>query len=288
MVPSVVRFSRFVLLFSLIGLAGCSAMMSSATGRFADSLSNGILNQNDPQIVADGAPAYLLLIDGLIDENPDDASLLTAGAKLYGAYASVFVKDPKRSLLMTEKALQYSTRAMCQKLKTVCAQRGKPFDVYAKSLATIDREHLPLVYTFSVSWAGWIQARADDWSAIGSLPKVKASLERVVALDPEFDRGGAQLYLGVMSTLLPPALGGKPEQARRYFETALKISEGRNLMAKVLFAERYARLVFDRVLHDRLLTEVISAEARAPGYTLSNTLAKERARILLAGSEEYF
>lgn len=263
-------------------------MMSSATGRFADSLGNGILNQNDPQIVADGAPAYLLLIDGLIEESPDDATLLAAGAKLYGAYASVFVKDPKRNMLMTEKALQYSARAMCQKLKTVCAQRDKPYEVYVKSLATIDRDDLALVYTFSVSWAGWIQARADDWSAIGSLPKVKAGLERVVALDPEFDRGGAQLYLGVMASLLPPALGGKPERARRYFESALEISQGKNLMAKVLFAERYARLVFDQPLHDRLLSEVLSAETKAPGYTLSNTLAKERAQILLAGSKEYF
>ena len=263
-------------------------MMSSATGRFADSLSNGILNQNDPQIVADGAPAYLLLIDGLIGDNPDDATLLAAGAKLYGAYASVFVKDPERSMLMTEKALQYSTRAMCQKLKSVCAQRDKPYEEYVKSLANIDRDDLPLVYTFAVSWAGWIQARADDWSAIGSLPKVKASLERVVTLDPEYDRGGAQLYLGVMATLLPPALGGKPKLARSHFESALTMSQGKNLMAKVLFAERYARLVFDQALHDRLLAEVISADTEAPGYTLSNTLAKERAKILLAGSKEYF
>ncbi len=272
----------------VLGLTGCSAMVSSATGRFADSLSNGILNQNDPQIVADGAPAYLLLIDGMIDENPDDITLLSAGARLYGAYSSVFVTDPKRSLIMTEKALRYSTRAMCQKLRTLCAQRNKPFEKYEKALATVDHDSLELVYTFTVSWAGWIRARSDDWNAIGNLPKVKASLERVVALDPAHDKGGAQLYLGVMATLLPPALGGKPKLAKAHFENALKISQEKNLMAKVLYAEHYARLVFDQALHDRLLKEVLAAEAKSPGYTLSNTIAKEQAHKLLASSQDYF
>jgi len=279
---------RLLLAVFLIGLSGCSAMMSSATGSFANSLTNGILNQDDPQIVADGAPAYLLMIDGMIGDHPDDVTLLSAGAKLYGAYASVFVDDPKRALLMTEKALNYSSRALCGKLKTVCAQRDKPYEQYQQSLQSVGKADLPLVYNFAVNWAGWIRARADDWNAIGSLPKVRASLERIVALDPMFDNGGAQLYLGVMATLLPPALGGKPEVAKRYFDAALEISGGRNLMVKVMYAERYARMIFDRQLHDRLLNEVLKAETRAPGFTLMNTLAKEQAAKLLASGKDYF
>jgi tetratricopeptide (TPR) repeat protein len=279
---------QIALILLLASLTGCSAMMTSATGRLADSLSDGILNQDDPQIVADGAPAYLLLIDGMIQDNPDSITLLSSGARLYGAYASVFVKDPKRSLKMTEKALQYSVRAMCIKLKTLCANRDKPYDKYAKALSTVRRGDVKLVYNFAVNWAGWIRARSDDWNAIGDLPKVRASLERVVALDPEYDDGGAQLYLGVMGTLLPPALGGKPEKARVHFENAIRISKGKNLMAKVMFAKQYARLVFNRDLHDKLLKEVLAAKTKAPGYTLMNTLAKEEARELLASGKDYF
>lgn len=280
--------ARFALVFLLAGLTGCTAMMTSATGRLADNLSNGILNQDDPQIVADGAPAYLLLVDGMIQDNPDDVQLLSAGARLYGSYASVFVENPKRGLAMTEKALRYSIRAMCEQLKTLCTKRDKPYEEYLKALATVHRDHLKLVYNFAVNWAGWIRVRSDDWNAIGDLPKVRASLERVVALEPDFDNGGAQLYLGVMGTLLPPAMGGKPEQARAHFENAVRISKGRNLMAKVLYAEHYARLVFNRELHDRLLNEVLAAEVHAPGYTLTNTLAKEQARQLLASGKDYF
>ena len=59
-------------------------------------------------------------------------------------------------------------------------------------------------------------------------------------------------------------------------------------MVKVLFARSYARLVFDRPLHDRLLTEVIDADPEAPGLTLSNTIARSQARNLLADADEYF
>ena len=59
-------------------------------------------------------------------------------------------------------------------------------------------------------------------------------------------------------------------------------------MAKVLLASEYARLTFDRELHDRLCREVVESPAEAPGLTLSNTLAQDQALRLLATSDEYF
>ena len=73
--------------------AGCA---TSITQQFAGDLSQAILNQNDPQTVRDGAPAYLLLVDGLIEGDPENSSYLLTGARLYGNYATVFVDDPER------------------------------------------------------------------------------------------------------------------------------------------------------------------------------------------------
>ena len=111
-------------------------------------------------------------------------------------------------------------------------------------------------------------------------------MQRVVAEQPSFDRGRAQLYLGVIRSQLPPALGGKPETGRHHFELAIQYSEGKDLMAKVEFARRYARLTFNQTLHDRLLHEVIDADPKVPGLTLSNILAQQQARQLLA--DDYF
>ena len=47
----------------LLTTVSCSSIVSNVTGNLADNLSMAIINQEDPQIVRDGAPAYLLLLD---------------------------------------------------------------------------------------------------------------------------------------------------------------------------------------------------------------------------------
>ncbi|MEK7758755.1 MAG: TRAP transporter TatT component family protein, partial [Pseudomonadota bacterium] len=246
--------SFLVLLFT-IPLAGCAGMVSSATGRLASDLSAAILEQNDPETVEAGAPAYLLLIDGLIRDNPKSEDLLLSGAKLYGAYAGVFVKDAERAQRLTSKSRDYAERALCRHRTELCGLGKRPYDDYRAALDGLSKDDVPVLYTFASAWAGWIQAHSGDWNAVADLAKVRAAMERVVALDETYERGSAHLYLGVMTTLLPPALGGKPEEGRSHFERAVVLSQGRDLMAKFEYARRYARLVFDRPLHDRLLNE---------------------------------
>ena len=91
-----------------------------------------------------------------------------------------------------------------------------------------------------------------------------------------------------VKSLMPAALGGKPELARVHFERADEISGNHNLMIKVLMAEHYARNVYDQELHDSLLTTVLAEDADYPGYTLVNSLAKLQARQLLDESADFF
>ena len=71
-------------------------------------------------------------------------------------------------------------------------------------------------------------------------------------------------------------------------EQAIEVSSGTNLMAKLLYAEKYARLVFDKELHDKLLKEVISSKIENDESTLINSIAQQKAELLLAQSDEYF
>jgi hypothetical protein len=68
----------------------------------------------------------------------------------------------------------------------------------------------------------------------------------------------------------------------------LELSGGRNLAAKVELARRYARMLYDRELHDRLLNEVLATDPTAEGLTLFNVTAQEEARALLASADDYF
>jgi hypothetical protein len=272
----------------LLLLSGCASLLASGTGKLADDLSSAILNQDDLQTVRDGAPAYLLLVDGLIEGDRDNQKLLITGARLYGAYATVFVTEPARAQRMTEKARGYATRALCLRNTSVCHAQEQPYESFAAALAGLATRDVPLLYAYAASWAGWIQTHSDDWNAVADLPKVEAAMRRVVELDEGYDHGGAHLYLGVLASLRPPALGGKPDEGQAHFRRAIELSQGRNLMAKVQYALKYARLTFDRNLHDQLLHEVLDADAKAPGLTLINTLAKQQAQELLASAKDYF
>jgi hypothetical protein len=267
---------------------GCQMVMNRATSSLAGNLTTAVLDQNDYGLVRDGAPAFLIMVDGLIQGSPENETLLLAGANLYGSYATGFVDEKERAVRLSLRGRAYGKRALCKRKEALCSAVSGPFDNFVLELQDTGKKDLPVLYGFGSVWASWIQTDSGDWNAIADLPKVQSLMERVVALDDSYEDGGAHLYLGVLYSLRPASLGGKPELAREHFERAVELSEGKNLMAKVLFASQYARLVFDRPLHDRLLTEVLDADPDATGYTLTNTLAQEEASELLAESDEYF
>ncbi len=281
--PNLVRF--FTTAALCLAMVGCVAI---ATNRLAGNLSQAIQDQDDPETVRAGAPAYLLLMDGLIEDSPNNPHLLLAGAQLYGAYTAVFVKDKARAQRLMDKARTYSQRALCIQAPAVCAKLNASYPEFAAALAAAGRRELPALYGAAVAWAGWIQSRTSNWAALADLPKVEAMLRRVLELDPDYEKGQPQLYLAVMGAQLPPALGGRPEQARAHFEKAVELSHGRNLIAKVEYAKNYARLVYDKALFKRLLKEVVAANPYASGLTLSNVLAQREARELLQNVDEYF
>lgn len=272
----------------VIGLASCAPVVNRATQRLADDLSAGILDQDDLATAREGVPAWLLLLDGLIQGDPQNANLLGAGARLYASYGSAFVDDPQRAQRLSARSLGYARRATCISMPPLCAQLDAPFQAFNAQVAKAGAKDVPTLYQLASSWAGMLQANSGDWKAIAELPKIQALTERVVALDPGYAKGEPYMVLGVLATLRPASLGGKPEEGKADFEQALKLSGGRNQMVRVLYAEHYARLVFDKALHDQLLNEVLAADPHAPGLTLINTVAQVRARKLLTSGNDYF
>lgn len=269
-------------------MIGCSMFINSAATDFADNLSNAIINNDDPAMVEVGGPAYLLMIDGLLHGDPENESLLRSAATFYTNYATVFAKDNARAQKLTQKALNYAFRAVCVRNTEACLLRAMKFEAFSEFIASMNVKDVPTLYSLGSAWAGWMQAHSDDWNAVAEIPRVEKIMQRIVELDEFFQDGGAHLYLGIFATLHPPALGGKPAVGRKHFEKAIEISGGRNLMVKVAYARQYARLMFDRQLHDKLLEDVLESKYDFPGYTLINILARQQARELLDSAEDYF
>jgi len=264
-------------------------MISPVTSRVTEGLSAAVLDHNDPETIRQGAPAYLLMIDALIAGDPDSTGLLVAGAQLYSSYTSAFVVDDQpRASRLAERGRSYGWRSLCSVEPTTCDSWRLPFDEFQAIIGGVRAKHVPALFAAGAAWATWVQVNRADWVAVADKARVEAIMLRVVALDETYRDGAAYTYLGVLNSIIPEALGGKPEQGRKDFERAIELSAGRDLMAKVLLAREYARLVFDQELHDRLLREVIDADPNVPGLVLLNTMAQGQAKVLLAESDEYF
>jgi hypothetical protein len=274
--------NRLLIIIAIISIQACSI------GNLPQNLSRSMMNQEDPELVRTAAPAYLLMLDALVATYPDEEAFLIPAAKLYGAYAGVFANDKEQTKRMANRSKSYAKHALCDNEEDLCVALDKRVEDIEIELDDLDEDELVLVYTYAASWASWIQANSTDWDAIAQLPKVKILFNWVLKYDPDYDNGTAQIYMGVLESQLPPSLGGRPDLAKAHFDNAIRASEGRNLMAKVLYAQQYARLLFEQELHDRLLNEVLNADAHAEGLTLLNQLAKQQAKVLLAESAEYF
>lgn len=282
-------FLRLILILTIsLNIASCSSIVSSATNKMATNLATAITNNDDLATVQAGAPAYLLMLDSFVEGDPDDSKMQISAAKLYSVYAGVFVKDEQRAKRLTQKSLDFALNANCLSEESRCNLKSMDFKQFETVIKTSQKEHIEYLFTLGASWAGWIQSRGGDWNAAAELARVMTIMKHVVKLDEKYESGQAQLYLGVLNTLLPPALGGKPEIGKKHFEKAIEFSQNKNLMAKVLYAEKYARLVFNQELHDKLLKQVLDTEPRIPHFTLINMLAHEQAKNLLKSGKEYF
>ncbi len=279
----------FFLLSPLMFVNSCSFFISSATEDFDRNLKQVILNHNDPQTVAEAIPAYLLMQEAALISDPEDEALLKSTANLYTAYIALSGDmESQRSQRLSQKAFTLALREACLHKKAFCALNDKTFADFAIIIKQSETDDLNSLYVLGTTWANWIQMHKSDWYAIAQLAQVKQIMHRVIVLQENYKNGEAYLYLGVLESLVPPVLGGKPEVARRYFEKALQLSEYKNLMVYVLYAKHYARMMFDRDLHDSLLKTVLNTKVQHKGLTLGNVLAQQQAKKLLQTADDYF
>lgn len=282
------RAARTLTILSILsGMSGCSYFVSSATGDFSERLKQTILAQNDPETVIEALPAYLLMLEASASGDQDDESLMFANANLYTAYLGLLPDDPIRKPRLSRKGLDFALRGICLHKQDWCDLQQQPITAMPALLAQAENDDIDSLYSVASAWSTWIQANKSDWNAIAQLAQVKQIMQKVIELDETYKAGSAHVYLAVMESLIPETLGGKPELAKQHFQRALELSP-KNLMINVLYAKHYARMIFDRELHDKLLKTTLTAQAAAPGLTLINTLAQQQAQQLLDSANDYF
>ncbi len=283
---SLVRALPILLLPMLTG--GCASLMSSAATGLADSLSSAVLNQNDPETARAAIPAFMVLLDGILESSPDDPELLAAAATMYATYGAVFADDELRASRLTTRARGYALRAMCNSYKPACNWPALNYDDFVASVQGVPAKHADMLYSYGFASLVFLRAHSSDMNSLAELPEIEALFFHYLDIAADQVTPSTHTYMGIMLTLRPPALGGKPELAREHFEKAIALTGGRDLGAKVEYARGYAKLMYDRELHDRLLNEVLAADPDQHGLTLSNILAQDDAVIMLEEADDYF
>lgn len=268
--------------------SGCGVFVSKAASNFGENLNSAILSQDDPETVRAAMPTYMVLLDSFLQGDDPSPAMLASAASMYAAYGAVFADDEVRASRLTARARNYAQQAICAEHAEACGWREMRYKEFVSSLERVDEKDADLLYVYGFATLAYLRAHAADMNSLAELPQAEALLVRYLDLVGEDADPAAYTYLGVIQTLRPPSLGGKPDEARTHFERAIELTGGHDLGIKVEFAKGYAKLVYDRELHDRLVAEVLQASPYADGYTLMNVLAKEEALRLQAEADTYF
>ncbi len=279
-----------VLLISVLSLlsSGCTMLVSNAASSFSDNLSAAVLNQDDPELVRDGLPTLLLTMDSMIEGSPDSPQMLAAGARLYASYGALFALDEERAMKLTARARRYGLRAMCASYDPSCSWPGMTYDEFVPTLDGISSKDSDILFSYGLASLAYLRVRSSDWDTVAEFPLIQALFDHYLDISGDEVNSSVYTYMGIMHTLRPPSLGGEPELAREFFEKAIADSNGHDLNAKVEYAKGYAKLLYERELHDQLLTEVLEADPNQDGFVLTNVMAQKEAATLLAEADDYF
>lgn len=286
---------RYALRLTGIHLAALAILLltSACTSMIVNSLLHplelSLQKQTDLELIRDGAPSLLLLLDGLIINDPDNKDLLMTATRAYGSYAASLHEygETERAIGMSLKARDYGI-TLLNLLPGLKSLDGMSIVELGQILSRYDKKHVPSLFWSGYGWATWIRYQSGTPASMADLPIIEQIMQRVVELDEAYYYGGAHIFLGTYYGSRPAMFGGKPAESRQHFEQALTISNRHFLLTQVAYAETYARMAFDRELYKNLLTEVLNHSLQNDELASSNQLAKMMASKLLDQVDQFF
>jgi len=278
-----------MLMYFPLACATSKTMTVGATASLLEDIAKSAYRQSDLRLIREGMPAYLMLIDGMVEAVPDNQRLLISAAQSYASFAAAFIQDEDKAYagVLYTRAKAYGLRALKQIGLTDPA--STPFDAFAADLATLSKKDVPYVFWAASCWGSWISLSQGSIEALAELPRVELLMKKVLELDEKFYYGGAHIFMGILNGSKPKMAGGNLALAREHFLRAIELGHGEFLMTYVYYAEYYAKKAFDKDLYVSTLETVLRTPADImPDLTLLNTVAHTKAKAMLDEADDYF
>ena len=182
----------------LVGPQGCASKLKLAVaGSFVQDVALATARHDDIDLATQAAPTYLLLLEGLLGDHPNNQTLLIATAQAYMGYgALVESENPARAGSLYRRAKTYGLRALAQKGK-IAPLLDAPFTDFSRVTEQFKAGDAELVFWAASSWGAWISVNTESMRALAELPKVILLMEWVLQQDESIQYGSPHLFLGV-------------------------------------------------------------------------------------------
>jgi hypothetical protein len=298
-----VRMSRIVSVLSLtvvlgVGLTGCSIKKLAADAIGPSLAEPGVYaEETDPDLVKESLPFGLKTLESLQRASPENPHILLALSTGFAGYAFLLEDEadrlgaerPNEARLAHQRASAHFMRARDYALAVLerthpglgAGLRRDP----ARALAGMRTENIPALYMAGATWAGALSADKSNLALLGELPVAAAMVRRVLDLDETYQNGAAHEFFISYEGGRP---GGSKAEARRHYERALALSEGRRASVHLALAEAVAVPAQDVAEFRRLLALTRDTTDADPALRLQNAVARRRAAWLSDREPELF
>ena len=290
-----------------LSLGACSIeklALKKAAGMLSGSSSADVFtSDNDPDFVADALPFAIKLYETLLASLPGHDGLRLRTGSLYIMYANAFVQTPadmtprreaetRDALLARAKNLYLRGRDIlfvALEKKNPRVFRQLKDRQYEAAMAPFGREDAALLYWAALGWMAAFAVDPFDMTLGQTVPRTKAMIERVAALEPGYGNGSLDaFYVGYYGSL-PAYLGGDAVKAREHFARAQAVAGGSDTSSLLALATTVSVKEQNAAEFRELLERVLAFDPESsPPNRLVNTLNRRKARWLLDHIDDLF
>jgi hypothetical protein len=300
--------SAAILVFSLTA-CDIGQLTVGTTAKILARAQPALQQEADYQLAHDAIPATLKTIEGFWVVDPDNEILLGLLTEGFCQYGTAFVEDDweiarfakkldeiehhnARATNIFTRCLNYALRQLGDRWQT---DLFGPPDGAAKLARETEPGHRDQLMWAALALGSIINHNLSRVELLSYQPTVKAMLERVLEFDkasppsrPEF-AALPHIAFGMLYSATGAQTGGKPAEAKAEFETALKLTGDRMLLARTLMGYRIGLVTNDQKFFHAQLKQVLETPASVwPEQRLANEVAHRRARRYLSHEKELF
>ncbi len=297
------RFARFALILSSLAAVACGttreaqydADKPAAQGEAVTADAGGA-----DQLVAEGDAAWAERLDKeklmVALQKWEEAAKTAPSAELYvklsrghyflaDGFYDVEGDEAKRDehyttgLGYAEKAIGMAAPAYVEAIKGGSA--------HVDVVGSIPDEAIPAFYWQATNLGKWAASKGFA-TRLKYKDDIKATMDRVMSGAPDYFYAAPFRYFGAFEAATSGLAGGSLEKSNEFF--AQSVEKAPNYLGtKVLWASYYCTKKGDRELFEKLLNEVLAADANVdPDIMPENTREQAKAKKLLANADDEF